>query len=238
MAEPLNTKLTATQVIDLSHPIHEETPYYPGGVPFRMEPLANYHTDGYQMHKFSMGENTGTHVDAPSHFIQGNLSIDQIPLNQLVVPIVVIDIRKASRANSDYLLTADDIQDWESKNGKVPSGSLVVANTGWHKKFTDPKQYLNQDQNGVMHFPGYSPEAAKLLLQRDVAGIGIDTLSLDYGKSTDYPTHVLMLKANKYQIENMANLDALPERGATAVIGVLPVQGGSQAQARIFALIP
>jgi len=185
-----------------------------------------------------MGENTGTHVDAPSHFIQGNLSIDQIPLNQLVVPIVVIDIRKASRANSDYLLTADDIQDWESKNGKVPSGSLVVANTGWHKKFTDPKQYLNQDQNGVMHFPGYSPEAAKLLLQRDVAGIGIDTLSLDYGKSTDYPTHVLMLKANKYQIENMANLDALPERGATAVIGVLPVQGGSQAQARIFALIP
>lgn len=237
-AADLDTKLTATRVIDLTHPLHEGVPYYPGGIPFRMERLADYAGDGYRLHKFITGENTGTHVDAPAHFIQGNRAIDEIPLNRLVAPIVLIDARRQSGADSDYLLSVGDIADWEVGNGQIPKGGLVVMNTGWHRKFRDPERYLNRDEDGVMHFPGYSPEAARVLIERDVAGIGIDTLSLDHGKSTDYATHVLMLKANKYQIENMANLDALPEKGASAVIGVLPVKGGSQAQARIFALLP
>ncbi len=238
LAENLDTRLTATKVIDLSQPMYEGMPYWPGGVPFKMERLVDYDSGGYQLHKFSMGENTGTHIDAPSHFIKGNQSIDKIPLNKLVVPIVLINIQKQSRANSDYQLKVSDIKDWETKNGEIPCGSLVVLNTGWHKKFNNPEQYINMDKDKVMHFPGYSPDAAKLLLKRNVAGIGIDTLSLDFGKSTNFATHVLMLKANKFQIENMANLDALPGKGATAVIGVLPVKGGSQAQARIFAFLP
>nr|VFJ93891.1 MAG: Kynurenine formamidase [Candidatus Kentron sp. H]VFJ94677.1 MAG: Kynurenine formamidase [Candidatus Kentron sp. H]VFK01197.1 MAG: Kynurenine formamidase [Candidatus Kentron sp. H] len=238
LAENPDTGFTATKVIDLTHPLHEGVPYYPGGVPFRMEQLADYKQDGYRLHKFTMGENTGTHVDAPAHFIEGNRSIDEIPLNRLVAPIVLIDARAQSRAHSDYRLSVRDIEDWEAGNGQIPTGSLVVMNTGWYEKFHSMAQYVNMDKDNVMHFPGYSPEAARVLLQRDVAGIGIDTLSLDYGKSTDFPVHVLMLKANKYQIENMANLDALPEKGATAVIGVLPVQGGSQAQARILAFLP
>ena len=236
-AEELDIKISATKIVDLTQPMYEGMPYWPGGVPFTMERLVDY-DQGYQLHKFAMGENTGTHVDAPSHFIKGNQPIDGIPLNKLVVPIAMINVQEQSGADPDYQLTVGDIEAWEAEHGQIESNSLVVLNTGWFKKFGEPEQYVNMDGEHVMHFPGYSPEAAALLVERDVAGIGIDTLSLDFGKSKDFATHVIMLKENKYQIENMGNLDALPVKGAIAVIGVLPVRGGSQAQARIFALLP
>ena len=237
LAEDLDQKITATKIIDLTQAMYEGMPYWPGGVPFEMERLVDY-DQGYQLHKFSMGENTGTHVDAPSHFIKGKQPIDGIPLNKLVVPIVMINVQEQSSADPDYQLTVSDVEAWEADHGKIESNSLVILNTGWYKKFGDPEQYVNMDSEKVMHFPGYSPEAAQLLVERDIAGIGIDTLSLDHGKSKDFATHVIILKENKYQIENMANLDALPPKGAVAVIGVLPIRGGSQAQARIFALLP
>lgn len=236
-AEDLDIKLTASKIIDLTQPMYEGMSYWPGGVPFRMERLVDY-PEGYRLHKFTMGENTGTHVDAPAHFIKGNQSIDEIPLGKLVVPIVMIDVQNQAGVDPDYQLTASDVEAWEANHGKIESNSLVIMNTGWHKKFSKPEQYINMDDEGVMHFPGYSPAAAQLLVERDVAGIGIDTLSIDYGKAGDLATHKIILNENKYQIENMGNLDALPPRGSVAVIGVLPVRGGSQAQARIFALLP
>lgn len=236
-AVDLNTGLTAAKVVDLTQPLHEGVPYWPGGVPFRMERLADY-DDGYRLHKYSMGENTGTHVDAPSHFIKGNQSIDAIPLNRLVAPIVMIDVQQLADTDPDYQLTAETIEGWEAEHGKIPAGSLVIMNTGWYRKYDDPEQYINLDHQNVMHFPGYSPEAARLLADRDIAGIGIDTLSIDRGKSTAFSAHKIMLKQNKYQIENLNNLDSLPPTGAVAVVGVLPVRGGSQAQARIFAFLP
>jgi kynurenine formamidase len=166
------------------------------------------------------------------------LAIDNLPIDQLILPMVVIDAKAKVDADPDYELTAQDIRDWESANGAIPSNSLVVMNSGWHNNFDSPEKYINMDADNVMHFPGFSIEAGELLVERSVAGIGIDTLSLDHGPSKTFGTHVVMLKANKYQVENMANLDSLPAVGATAVIGVLPVKGGSQAQARIFALIP
>ncbi len=229
---------SASKAIDLTHELHDDMVFWPGGVPFKKEALVTYENGGYLLHKFVMGENTGTHVDAPSHFIKGNLSIAQLPINQLILPVVVIDVKSQAKANSDYELMSEDILNWEAKHGEIPANCLVVLNTGWHAKFDDSEKYINMDAENVMHFPGYSSEAAKLLVERNVAGIGIDTLSLDHGPSKTFASHVVMLKANKYQIENMANLDALPTVGATAIIGVLPVSGGSQAQARIFALLP
>jgi kynurenine formamidase len=140
--------------------------------------------------------------------------------------------------NPDFELSARDLQRWEAKNGTIPARSLVILNTGWHRRFGDAAKYVNEDSDKVMHFPGFGKDSAEFLLRRNVAGIGIDTLSLDHGPSKDFATHGVMLKANKYQIENLANLDRLPARGATVVIGVLPVKDGSQAQARIFALLP
>ncbi|WP_424946535.1 cyclase family protein [Candidatus Spongiihabitans sp.] len=229
---------TASQAIDLTHAMHDDMVFWPGGVPFKKERLVDYDTGGYQLHKFIMGENTGTHVDAPSHFIKGNRSIDQLAIDQLIVPLVVFDAKRAAAADNDYELTPADIENWEDENGAVPANALFVMNTGWHNRFDQPQRYINMDDAGVMHFPGFSAAAAELLVARNVAGIGIDTLSIDHGSSTTFAAHVVMLAANKYQVENMAALDALPATGATAVIGVLPVRDGSQAQAQIFALLP
>jgi kynurenine formamidase len=236
-ADSLRQPIQATKVIDLTHMMHENMPFWPGGVPFKKTRLVDY-DQGYQLHKFDMGENTGTHVDAPTHFIKGKRPIDKIPLVDLIVPAVVIDVQDKVAAHPDYQLSADDVRAWEAQQGTIPAGSLVILNTGWHKRFGDAKRYINMDTNKVMHFPGYGKDSAELLVQRDVVSIGIDTLSLDHGPSKDFPTHIVMLGANRYMIENMANLDALPPTGATVIVGVLPVQDGSQAQARIFALLP
>ena len=236
-AEQLKQPVTATQAIDLTQKIYEGMPFWPGGVPFKMQRLVNY-DQGYLLHKFEVGENTGTHVDAPAHFIKGNRPIDEIPLSNLIVPAVMIDIQDKVAGNANYELTTADIEAWEATHGKIPADALVVLNTGWHKRFSDPERYINMDDSKVMHFPGYHPESAKLLIERGIVGVGIDTLSLDFGGSKTFGFHVEMLKANKYQIENMGNLDAMPATGATVIVGVLPVRGGSQAQARIIALVP
>jgi kynurenine formamidase len=213
-------------------------PFWPGTEPIKIERLADY-DQGYRIHKFTMWENIGTHVDSPSHFAagKGKRTIDQLSFDQLIVPMVVVDVQKNVGADDDYQLSVEDIEKWEIDNGRIKKGSLVVANTGWYHKFSDPAAYVNQDEQGVLHFPGFSVAAARLLIERDVAGIGIDTLSLDPGNDSSFPVHNVMLGANKYQIENMNNLDALPTTGAIAIIGVLPVRDGSQAQARIIGLV-
>lgn len=236
-AETLTRPLSARHAIDLTHEMHEGMSFWPGGVPFKMDRLVDY-SSGYLLHKFEMGENTGTHVDAPAHFIKGNRPIDEIPLKDLIVPAVVIDIQDKVARDSAYELTPADIEAWEKRHGRIPADSLVILNTGWHKRFATPDKYINFDGDKVMQFPGYHPDCAGVLIERGVVGVGIDTLSLDHGPSKTFGFHVAMLKAQKYQIENMANLDAVPATGATVIVGVLPVKGGSQAQARIIALLP
>ena len=231
-AQPFN----AYRMVDLTHVLHEQMPFWPGTGSFEIERLADYDV-GYRMHRFSMWENNGTHIDAPAHFIEGGSSINELGLNNLVLPVAVIDAREQAAQDADYQLSVDDVLAWEKRNGRVRPGSLVAMNTGWHKKFSDPKAYVNQDEQGVLHFPGFSVAAAELLVERDVAGIGIDTLSLDPGNDLSFPVHRIILGAGKFQVENMNNLDALPAAGAVAVIGVLPVKDASQAQARIFAFM-
>ena len=226
----------ASRVVDLTHSMYEEMPYWPGTGTFEIERLADYDA-GYRMHRYSMWENNGTHIDAPAHFIEGGRSVSDLGLNDLVLPVVVINVQDSAATDPDYQLSVGDVLAWEKSNGRIRPGSLVVMNTGWYKRFHDPQAYVNQDETGVLHFPGFSVAAAHLLVERDVAGIGIDTLSLDPGNDLSFPVHNIILGAGKFQVENMNNLDALPVTGAVAVIGVLPVQDGSQAQARIFAFM-
>ncbi len=236
-ADDLTKPVAATRAVDLTHPMHPGMPFWPGGVPFKMTRLVDY-DQGYRLHKFEMGENTGTHVDAPGHFAEGKRAIDRLTLADLIVPAVVIDVRDKVAGNPDYEATPADIAAWEARYGRIPARSLVILNTGWHKRFDEPVRYINMDAAKVMHFPGFHPDSAAPLIARDIAGVGIDTLSLDNGPSKTFAFHVAMLKSDRYQIENMANLDALPATGATVVVGVLPVKEGSQAQARIIALLP
>lgn len=227
----------AARVADLSHPMREGMPVWPGGVPFAMTRTADY-DQGFRAHRFEMGENTGTHLDAPAHFIPGGRTVDEISAAELVVPAVVIDVREEAAADPDYRLTAERVRAFEARAGKIPQGSLVILHTGWHRRFADPEAYVNMDADGVMHFPGFGADAARLLVRRDVAGIAIDTLSIDPGESADFAAHEAMLGAGKYQIENLADPGPLPATGATAIVGVLPVAGGTQAQARVLALVP
>ena len=236
-AEDLAHEVVASKAVDLSHEMYEGMAYWPGGVPFKMERLVDY-PQGYLLHKFEVGENTGTHVDAPHHFVEENLSVADLPLKDLIAPAVMIDVTGKVADNVDYQLTAADVAAWEAEHGTIEPGTLVILNTGWHQRFGSQDDYANLDGDGVMHFPGYHADAAELLVGRGVVGIGIDTLSLDYGPAKSFDTHLVMLKANKYQIENLANLDALPPTGATVIVGVLKVRGGSQAQARVIALLP
>lgn len=224
------------QVIDLTHEMHDGMVFWPGGVPFKATRLVDYN-NGYRLHKFEMGENTGTHVDAPSHFIKGKNSIADIPVSDWVAPVVVIDVSAQVAKNPSYEITPSDITKWESKHGKIPAGSVFLAHTGWSEKFTDNKAYVNFDSNKVMQFPGYAPATAKILIDRKIKGVGIDTLSLDHGPSKTFAFHTAILKNNIYQIENLNNISKLPATGADIVIGVLPVRDGSQAQARILGFV-
>jgi kynurenine formamidase len=230
-------ELRATRIVDLSHPLYEGMPVWPGGVPFTMVRVSDY-PQGYRYYTFEMAENVGTHVDAPSHFVPGTRSIDQIPLHHLVRPAVALNIHRQVEADPDYRLAASDVTAWELEFGSINAGSLVLVNTGWYRRFHDPASYMNRGADGVMHFPGIAESAARLLVKRNIAGVGIDTASIDYGPSRDYAAHKVFLAANIYQIENLANLDALPAVGATVVVGVLNVRDGSEAQARVFGLLP
>ncbi len=236
VADELAHPFNARQAVDLTHALHQDMPFWPGTAPFKLERLADY-DQGYRMHRFSLWENIGTHIDAPAHFAEGQRAVHELGVSDLIIPVAVIDTRAQAAQDDDYQLSVEDVLAWEQQHGPIEPGGLVVMNTGWHRKFADPHAYVNQDEAGVLHFPGFSVAAAKLLLERDIAGIGIDTLSLDPGNDLSFPVHKIILEAGKFQVENMNNLDALPAAGAVAVIGVLPVKDASQAQARIFAFM-
>jgi kynurenine formamidase len=225
------------RVVDLSHRMQDGMAAWPGSVPFKLTRVSD-HDAGYRAHEMQMGDGVGTHLDAPSHFVEGKRSIHEIPVEELVAPVVVIDVRAKTERDPDYVIGGDVVVDWEAIHGPVPVASVVIFNTGWHEKFGNPAGYLNQDGEGVMHFPGLSGEAARLLIERDVLGVGIDTLSIDPGSSTTFEAHHAILGADRYQLENLANLGALPETGATIIVAVLPVVDGTQAQARVLALVP
>ncbi|PYS96237.1 MAG: hypothetical protein DMF50_05325 [Acidobacteria bacterium] len=226
------------EVVDLTHDLQEGTPLFPGGVPFALEPLTRL-ADGYYMNTFSSGEHTGTHVDAPAHFGKGLPTVDEIPARRLISNGIMIDARAKAAANPNYALTVADLVEWEKANGKIPPQSLVVMNTGWHQRWESPDRYLNRDEAGAMHFPGFSVEALRVLLkERDVNGVGIDTASIDPGASITFEGHKVMLLGGRYQVENLDNLDLLPARGFTLIVAPMKISRGSGAPARVFAIVP
>jgi kynurenine formamidase len=227
------------RVVDLSYAINDKLVAWPGDdKAFEARPNASVEKDGYFTRSFWMLEHYGTHLDAPIHFPPGKASVDQIAPGKLFGPAVVIDVRTESGKDPDYRLGVDRIASWEKQHGKIPAGAIVLLRTGWASRWPDVARYRNQDVQGKMHFPGYSLEAAKLLLERHVYGLGCDTLSIDYGMSGDFPVHRAILGAGLYQLENLASLDELPETGAFLVVAPIKLEGGSGGAARVFALLP
>ncbi len=226
-------------VIDLTHVLASGIPDFHGHPDaFQYKMLFTIAKDGFADGQISMPEHIGTHVDAPCHFSAGSPSIDEMPAANMVVPCVVIDVRDEARKNPDYCVTAEKISEFE-KGGAIPEHSAVLLLTGWSDRWSDPAAYRNPDSAGVMHFPGFTTEAADYLAnKRQVNYLGIDTLSLDPGNSKEYGVHHLTLKKGMHLIENLDALDKLPARGATLVCAPLRIKGGTGSPARVFAILP
>lgn len=225
-----------TRVIDLTHALNSQNPYW--DEPFKYEIFATLEKDGVLLGRFTMAEHTGTHLDAPSHFVAGQIPVDKLPLQQLFAPAVVIDVRAKASENADVLLQPTDITAWEQTHGRVPQNAVVMMYSGWDERWNDYAKYRNADKAGRLHFPGFSAESAKLLAEeRNVAGIGIDTLSVDYGMSKDFAVHHITHGKGKYHLENVANLGGLPATGASLIVAPIKIENGTGGPTRIFALV-
>lgn len=240
-----STLFNESKVIDLTYSFDDKTIYWPTAKPFTWEKEAwGVSTGGYwyTAARYAASEHGGTHLDAPIHFGEGKQAADEIPLAKLISPAVVINIADACNKDADYRLTVEDITTWETQNGRIPDDSIVLIHSGWGKFWGDKKQYLGTDIAGDvanLHFPGISREAAKLLTeQRKIDAVGIDTASIDYGPTKDFIAHQILNGANIYALENVANLEKLPAKGATLIALPMKIKGGTGGPARIIALLP
>lgn len=228
-----------TRVLDLSYSINDKLVPWPGDEKwFEAKVNASIEKNGYFTRSFWMLEHYGTHLDAPAHFPPGKATVEQIPAKQLFGPAAVIDVRAEGGKDADYQLAAARVEDWEKRHGRIAAGAIVLLRTGWAASWPDARKYRNQDSKGRMHFPGFSVEAAKLLVQREVSGLGCDTMSVDHGASQDFAVHHLTLGSGLYHLENLADLSALPESGAFLVVAPIKLEGGSGGPVRVFALLP
>jgi len=238
--------LAKARVVDLTHAFDEKTIYWPNSPStFKLTKLADGATEGgyyYRMNSFCAPEHGGTHLDAPSHFAKDGWTADQIPLAKLVAPGVVLDVSKQASSDPDYRLTAADVRAFEKIHGAIPAGAIVLLRTGWGSRWPDRKRYLGDDTPGEtshLHFPSYGRESAELLVkERYVAALGLDTASIDYGPSKDFIVHQIANGANVPGLENIANLEEVPEIGAWIVALPIKIAGGSGGPLRIVALLP
>lgn len=240
------------EIVDLTQTL---TPEFPQIVlppefgqcwPFRIEEVSRYDErgPGWYWNNFSCGEHTGTHFDAPIHWISGrdlpNNATDSVLVQQLVGAACVIDCSKQAAQDSDYLLTVDDLRAWEQRHGRIPARSWVLMRTDWSKR-TDPVEYQNFDETG-QHTPGPSVEAVRFLIEeRDIIGFGSEAIGTDAGQAfhlrPPYPCHSMMHGAGRYGLQCLTNLDVLPATGAVIFAAPLKIKNGSGSPLRVLALV-
>lgn len=228
-------------VVDLTHAISADAPFWPGPAasPFVHDTLSAHADGAPSMAAYAMPEHFGTHLDAPVHGAEGQPSVDRIPTAQLFGPAVVIDVTAEVGSDPDFAVPMSSIRDWESRHSLIPPGAIVLARTGWSSRWEDGDAYYAVGSDDRLHFPGFSPEAATLLtVERDIAGIGIDSGSVDPGSADGFPVHGIVNGSGAFHLENITNLDALPESGAYLIVAPVKIEGGSGGQVRVFAVLP
>lgn len=235
------------QWLDLSHSYGADTIYWPTSEKFSRETVFEGETEkGYYYSAYSVAtaEHGGTHIDAPIHFFEGRNTVDEIPLERLIAPVVVVDVSDSSTANPDYQVSVADIRDWESQFGQIPNGAIVLFNTGFAMHWPDSEAYLGTNERGEgavtkLHFPGIHPDTARWLVnERELAAVGLDTASIDFGQSTHYMSHRILFEHDIPGFENLANLDGLPPTGALLVALPMKIEGGSGGPLRVVAFVP
>ena len=233
--------------IDLTHRFSKETVYWPTAGGFERTTVFEGMTEEgyyYSAYAFSAAEHGGTHVDAPIHFAKDRWTVDEIPLERLIGPAVVVDVRSKTRSDRDYQVGVSDLVAWEKKYGQIPDGGIVLLNTGYAEYWPDRARYMGTDERGEaavanLHFPGLHPETAKWLTEnRRIHAVGLDTPSIDYGQSTLFESHRVLFEHNIPAFENVASLATLPATGATVIALPMMIGGGSGGPLRIIAFVP
>ncbi len=238
---------TGAEWIDMTYVLDEDTIFWPTARPFELEVVSAGVTDAgyyYGANNFCTAEHGGTHLDAPIHFSAGKQTADQIPVDRLVGPAIVLDTSQAAAADPDYLIKVSDLEAWEAEHGAIPDGSILLLRTGWGAHWPDRGRYLGTTRTGEeaipeLHFPGLDPAAATWLVEnRDIDAIGIDTASIDYGQSTLFETHRILLAENIPAFENISSLDRLPETGSYVVGLPMKIGQGTGSPLRLLGVLP
>ncbi len=240
-------------VVDLTQPLSEETPVialppeFAQSPSFSREVISRYDEQGpgWYWNTLTIGEHTGTHFDAPAHWVTGKdlpeNTLDTIPAHKHIAPVCVIDTSKESAADEDFLLTPAFLERWEQKHGRIPAGSWVLMRTDWSKR-TDAAAFLNLKEDGAAHTPGPSVECVRFLIERDVMGFGTETVGTDAGQAhlfePMFPCHNLVHGAGKYGLASLCNLDRLPPTGAILITAPMKIVDGSGSPVRVFAIAP
>jgi kynurenine formamidase len=234
-------------IVDLSYAYDQQTLFWPTAEPFRLRTVFAGRTPQgyfYAANDFATSEHGGTHIDAPVHFAEGRRTVDQIPLETLIGPAILVDVVSQASANADYQVTRSDLLQWESRHGRIPEGAIVLFRTGFGRHWPDAARYLGTAERGEaavskLHFPGLDPDAARwITTERSVHAVGLDTASIDYGQSTRFETHRTLMDRNIPAFENLANLDRLPETGFQVIALPIKIGGGSGGPLRAVAVLP
>jgi kynurenine formamidase len=244
--ESLVERFASAQLIELTHPLNEETLVWPTSDRFTFEVTAEGYVEAgyyYASRNFAGTEHGGTHLDAPVHFYEGRWTTDQLPLDRLVGPGAVVDVSAQAAADPDYQVRVEDLTAWEAEYGEIPEGAILLLFTNRSRLWPDAEAYMGTAERGPdavasLSFPGLHPEAARWLIEnRNIAGVGLDTPSLDFGGSTLFETHRALSEANIFGLENVANLERLPATGA--LILALPsfLEGGTGGPVRIVGVV-
>ncbi len=239
-------RLADARFVDLTYSFGPDTIYWPTDRHgFELDIVARGASDGgywYEANRICTAEHGGTHMDAPVHFAEGQLSTDRVPVEAGIGPLTRIDVRGAADRDPDYRLSARDIVAWEKRYGRIPRGAIVVMYSGWGERWPDAARYLGTDRAGDtenLHFPGFGEDAVRFLLrERDIKAIGVDTASIDHGPSRDFIVHQILHGAGKPAFENLANLDQIPPNGATLIALPMKIANGSGGPLRAIAVLP
>jgi kynurenine formamidase len=227
----------ARKVEDLTHVVDENFPTYFGEPGISLTQKFNFKNNGFNLFELTLNEHTGTHIDAPLHFSADGHSVAEIPVENLVAPLAIVDIREKAAADPDAQVTPDDLKAWTTANGPFPERCCVAMNAGWDAHVSTDK-FRGADSEGMQHYPGFHIEATQMLLEETSAvGMAVDTLSLDHGPSADFVTHYAWLPTNRWGLENVMNLGKLPATGATIMVGAPKWRGGSGGPCRVVALV-
>lgn len=226
------------RVVDLTHRLVRTFPAFLGPQAVFDEVLFTIENDGFYTKQWTFDEHIGTHIDTPGHFSPGGALVDQLDPQTLLAPLVVIDIKRRAAADPNATVQPEDLVAYERRHGRIPRGALVCMNSGWDAKVDDGDAFRGGAGFPDLNFPGFSADATDwLIAKRDVVGIGVDTMSLDPGNSADFAVHVGFLGSGRYGIENLANLDHIPAKGALGFVGPIPWEEGSGGPCRVLARV-